>query len=304
VQDHSSVDEYGRFNRLFWVMILLSLLLHLGLSFLFLEVRDRVAGLNVVKPDIAEIEKRVIFELVDVPTNAEPLTHHVDTPYVSSRSARAADLSTDQSLPVAEPMSMGDFERLTEFGEQPEQSQIDELAETQPAEKEYESTESSETLSAQSREFFNEASFSSDRFKREDKVSPRPETQLVRPLRRNTESRAPSSGGFSLNTYDWEFAPYLQDMKAKIERNLYVPDAFRRMGLINGETAVRFRVYRDGHVENIQVLKTEGHESLMHSSVNSVKAAQPFKPLPSDFPADLEFLEVTALYSFINLNKK
>ncbi|MBN2384208.1 energy transducer TonB [bacterium] len=291
-------------NRtLYLIMALVSLMLHLVLALLFMSVRARLP----VRPPTARedmIEKRIEFELVDVPHDAEPLEQNVESRYVSDRSARARDTITDPSVPRGEAGSEGLYEHLAEYGQQEAFTQPV-LDRTSPAsDGQAHSPEQQQLRYQENREQFRDFSFSSKYFEhnRSDsqrQVAPAPaQAQPARPLRNNTESRAPDSGGFSLNTYDWEFAPYMQELKRKIQQNLYLPEAFAQMGLIYGETVIRFRVYRDGHVENIEVLRTTGHESLMHSSINSIKAAQPFKPLPPDFPNELEYLEITGLYTF------
>ena len=118
-------------------------------------------------------------------------------------------------------------------------------------------------------------------------------------LHRQEEFSADNLGGFTFNTYAWKWAPYMQYMKQKVNSNLFPPPAFYRMGLISGETIVRFRVMRDGKIENIEVLKYTGHRSLMETSVNALKGSDPLKPLPSDFPKSLDFLEVTARFEYI-----
>jgi len=118
------------------------------------------------------------------------------------------------------------------------------------------------------------------------------------PLRRQTETSARNIGGFSLDTYAWSWAPYLQQMRDKVQRNLFPPAAFTRLGIINGESLIRFKVFPDGHVEDIEVLSYEGHRSLMETSVNAIKGAEPFQPLPGDFPKNKEFLGVTAHFQY------
>ena len=67
--------------------------------------------------------------------------------------------------------------------------------------------------------------------------------------------------------------------------------AFTALGAVHGYTWVRFRIYPDGHMEDMEVVETEGHDSLHRSSANAVKGAAPFRPLPAGFPE--EYLEIT-----------
>lgn len=118
-----------------------------------------------------------------------------------------------------------------------------------------------------------------------------------RPLFDNRQSRAPELGSFSINTYAWDYAPYLLWLKRRIEQNIYPPPAFTRLGMISGQTGLRFRIYPDGRLEALEVLQTVGHKSLMETSVRAVQLSVPLKPLPADFPEP--YLEVTALFEYL-----
>jgi len=107
----------------------------------------------------------------------------------------------------------------------------------------------------------------------------------------NEGSARASIGGISLNTTAWDFAPYLLDLKHRIKQHWIPPIAFAALGAIHGYTWVRFRIYPDGKMEALDVVETEGHESLHRSSVNAIKGAAPFRRLPADFPE--EYLEIT-----------
>jgi len=98
-------------------------------------------------------------------------------------------------------------------------------------------------------------------------------------------------GNITLNTTAWEFAPYLLDLKRRIRQKWIPPVAFAQLGAIHGYTWVNFRIYPDGRMEQLGIVETEGHDSLHRSSVNAIKGAAPFRPLPNHFPED--FLEIT-----------
>ncbi len=107
----------------------------------------------------------------------------------------------------------------------------------------------------------------------------------------NEGSVRASIGGISLNTMAWDFAPYLLDLKHRIKQHWIPPLAFTALGSVHGYTWVRFRIYPNGNMEALEVVETEGHESLHRSSVAAVRGAAPFLPLPDDFPED--YLEIT-----------
>ncbi len=115
-------------------------------------------------------------------------------------------------------------------------------------------------------------------------------------LRKNILAKVKKLGGFAFNTYDWNFAPYMLELKRRIQNNIFPPIAFSRLGIINGETLLRFRIYPDGKLETLELLKTKGHQSLVDTSVEAVKISAPFPPLPEDFPK--QFLEVTGKFIY------
>ncbi len=104
-------------------------------------------------------------------------------------------------------------------------------------------------------------------------------------------------GGLAFNTYEWDFAPYMLYLKKRIQQHIFPPPAFTKLGLIQGHTLLRFRIYPDGHLGNVTLLSYKGHKSLMETSLNAVSISAPFKPLPRDFPKD--FLEVTGSFWYI-----
>lgn len=107
----------------------------------------------------------------------------------------------------------------------------------------------------------------------------------------NEGSARASINGIQLNTTAWDFAPYLLDLKHRIKQHWIPPLAFTAMGAIHGYTWIRFRIHPDGSMDSMEIVETEGHESLHRSSANAVKGAAPFRELPADFPEP--YLEIT-----------
>jgi len=115
-------------------------------------------------------------------------------------------------------------------------------------------------------------------------------------LHRNILAKVKELGGFAFNTYDWNFAPYMLELKRRIQSNLFPPIAFSRFGMIDGETLLKFRIYPDGRLEGLTLLNTKGHKSLASTSVEAVEISAPFPELPNDFPKP--FLEVTGKFIY------
>jgi hypothetical protein len=112
----------------------------------------------------------------------------------------------------------------------------------------------------------------------------------------NRDSRVEDSGGLSFNTYDWDFAPYLLMLKHRIQRNIFPPPAFSQLGIIDGDTLLRFKIYPNGQMKDLAILNYDGHESLMITSRNAIESSTPFPGLPKDFPEP--YLEVTGKFIY------
>ncbi len=102
-------------------------------------------------------------------------------------------------------------------------------------------------------------------------------------------------GDFSLNTWEWNYAPWMQAFGNTLMRNWVVPEG-RRLGLIWGKTVMRVVVERDGRVSLAEILETDGHESLHNASRAALLSSSPFAPLPTHFP--LPHLEIRLTMSY------
>jgi outer membrane biosynthesis protein TonB len=100
----------------------------------------------------------------------------------------------------------------------------------------------------------------------------------------------------SLSTYQWAWAPYINEFKRKLFRVWYAPPAYYQLGLIYGYTVIRFTIDRNGNILDKQILKHEGHSSLEQSSSNAIDAVFPLKPLPAHFPDETLTLTIQMIY--------
>jgi TonB family protein len=103
-------------------------------------------------------------------------------------------------------------------------------------------------------------------------------------------------GAITLSTYQWEWAPYINAMKNKLNRVWYAPTAYYKLGLIHGYTIIRYTIDRSGNITNMEVLNHNGHSSLENSSVSAIKALFPFLPLPENFPEETLTITVKLIY--------
>jgi len=309
----SALDEEKNNSRLLMVTILISLLIHL-LIFLIIAVPwttifPTLQLFQTAEAKIPpEIEKRMEFELVDTPDDADLMEAPKETKFVSDKNAKARDEYAKNDLPEGDAFADGQFD-VSEYQKGDDLKTI-EVPPPQPASPEIiknkEKQDTEPELSNESRPQTERRSSSMEEDPRKrnflnlfDQAADRRPVKKNAPLRQQTESSARNIGGFTLNTYAWDWAPYLLEMKNKIDQNLFPPAAFTRLGIISGDSIIRFRVYPDGHVDNITVLSTNGHQSLMETSQNAIKGSDPFRPLPSDFPRDKKYLEVTAHFQYL-----
>ncbi len=107
---------------------------------------------------------------------------------------------------------------------------------------------------------------------------------------------ADAKGSISLNTYEWDYASYIFQMKRKLKSNIFPPAIFTYMGGISGETTLFFRVWPDGSMTDLSVIEYNGHKTLMETSVTAVEKSSPFRPLPDNFPEEYLELRWTFFY--------
>ncbi|MDZ7330767.1 MAG: energy transducer TonB [candidate division KSB1 bacterium] len=285
-------------KHLIKIAFVLSILLHL-LGFL----SYRLLGLVPLVPiKISELlkrddqtERRMVFELVETPESARSEQPPNEAQLLSDKNTVARDQYTGKDKPKGAPYSEGDLD----IHQWPEPAKDVASASSQPELEPAQRTDSDDQRFASIGTRYEPLKFSRQELLKKSPsigdVQPI-ERSPARPLYDNRKFSVDDLGGFSFNTYAWDFAPYMLEMKRKVERNVFPPPAFTRMGLISGETVLRFKVMPNGEVKDLVVLKYTGHESLKETSVNAIKNSAPFRPLPADFPEN--YLEVTAAFTY------
>ena len=129
----------------------------------------------------------------------------------------------------------------------------------------------------------------------------RPGAPGVLPLK-NLQSHALEQGGLQLSTYNWEFAPYLAYLKRHIGDHIHPPAAFTQLGLIQGQTRLKFRIMPDGSLADLKVIDFDGSPYLRDTSTRAVELSADFRPLPAHFPED--YLEISALFHYLILESQ
>ena len=237
-------------------------------------------------------------QVVEVPDDAEVKDPPKDPQFASDKNALARNSETDPNLDTGAPFARGDFDfpelpteqgPLGEPGVQAEANNTpEEMTHSQNKVEEEKTTNIVDNRTSD----FNRQFLTRPQQTMQTGVS----QNIPRVRYDNQKSRAPDMGGMSFNTYNWDFAPYMLVLKKKVQGNIFPPPAFTHMGLIKGETLLRFKIYPNGELRDLQLLEYTGHETLMKTSMSSINISAPFRALPDDFPEP--FLEVTAKFFF------
>lgn len=310
-------------NKRIKITLLVSFLLHLLFLAAFRPI-SLLDGLLVKEAEIEQDPPPIEFELVpdqprelvETPDDAATTKAPQETPFLSDKTARARDENPETS-PENVPHSDGRTEYRVFAGQNGQLGSTPQSRETQKA------IDENEQQNEQEDQRTNDSEIEPDILQGQDTplaIRQQQRTQPFSPDRlrsgnrrqgsnpnsftddanwRQKEFSAEDLGGVTLNTYAWDFAPYILAMRRKIKSHVYPPPAFYQMGAISGETVLRFRVQRDGSVTDLKVLEYEGHKTLMQTSVNAVNASQSFKPLPDDFPENYLELTWTFVYSIL-----
>jgi len=113
-------------------------------------------------------------------------------------------------------------------------------------------------------------------------------------LRPNFSTEAPL---ILSDTRGVDFGPYLARVIFNVRRNWYagIPES-ARLGQ-KGRVAIVFEIVKDGSVPQIRLEASSGAEPLDRAALASIRASNPFPPLPSEFTGDHLVLEFFFLYN-------
>jgi TonB family protein len=271
--------------------LLISIGIHLLLILLLKLPNEKAPTARVDEWDEHQA-KGLVFELIEVPERVPREKPRDETNLVSDKETRAADLHAEDTHDSADPSSNGDME-IRQY-EQPEVASV------------YEEALAAGTESAppdlpgagEDMEGVGPAMSGGRIDYLEEMRAGLPDQRSPRSTRyKNPSAGGARRGGFSFNTYNWDFAPYMLAMKRKVESNLRPPYAFTHMGAVSGTNIVRFIVLPDGRIRGLEILGSDAHFSLDQSSIRAIQLSAPFLPLPTGFPE--AYLEVTAHFSYL-----
>lgn len=285
------------------IIILVSILLHL-LFFIFWEAGVRLNLFTMTVPPKPPESEPIVFDLqspeqqrprevIETPEDAKVVEKQDKADFLSDKNALARNPDTNPNLDLGEAFSRGDLDShelpqqegpLGKTVEPPKPDSQSTDQKPQPQENKPEANEAfANILKPQPPQF-------------RPQPPPGVQERLPSVTHDHQNSRADDTGGLSFNTYNWNYAPYLLELKRRIQRNIFPPPAFSQLGLIDGETLLRFKIYPNGKMTDMEILGYKGHDSLMITSRNAVESSAPFPGLPTDFPEP--YLEVTGKFIY------
>jgi hypothetical protein len=288
IQKNASVAKARNSKNIFRLALLISALLHL-LAFVFVGLVLPLSTIALQMNDTAKLDRPLVFTLAETPESARREKPPENAEHVSDKNAVAQNSAAPQNLPLGKPFADGALSKATAAPQPPLNAVEPEPSTSDNSSRENAATSAEEGISAAR----ISSNFRRDFLTGNQRSAPQ---RFAEAGMENQESRAPELGSFSLNTYEWDFAPYMLWLQKHVQRNIYPPPAFTHMGIISGRTMLRFRINRDGTLLGMELLGYDGHKSLMETSVRAVQLSAPFRALPQDFPED--YLEVTGHFEY------
>ncbi len=104
----------------------------------------------------------------------------------------------------------------------------------------------------------------------------------------------------SLETKSSEFAPYLADVKRRIERHWQIPLYARQTGL-TGNLVLVFSITPEGGLAQVKITESSGTSVLDDAAVEAVRAAAPYGPFPSKFT--FQRLTIVGNFRYVDLGR-
>ncbi len=116
-------------------------------------------------------------------------------------------------------------------------------------------------------------------------------------------SRQERRKAVNASTQEYKYASYLEAWRSKVEKigNLNYPDEAKRQRLY-GNLLMHVAVRADGSVERIRVVRSSGHKLLDDAAVRIVRLSAPFAPLPPEIRQEVDVLDITRTWQFLDGN--
>jgi len=122
-------------------------------------------------------------------------------------------------------------------------------------------------------------------------------SDIHQPQMDNPDGNAPLSGDVSLNTTQWEYAPWLQRFGRRLMHTWFAPEAYY-LGVLKegGWAVIEIEIAPSGELLRFDLLEQQGHPSLINAATGAVRAMAPYERLPADFPEKTLVLRIRMVY--------
>ena len=288
-------------NRSLKISLALSILFHLLLFALYQPFADLVLapiGQQIDPQRDMVNQQPIVFELVETPDEPDADQPDQMTPYVSDKANLARDRVQETLSENGKPYREGRIDMPVFAGGGGISGSVEQNPSTdrQPVQKKDGVERADQAMLAEQNQGKDRTTpyqrFHASVLRGGEQSNPMKRNDYTDDVEMdNRKGSARAYGDIQLSTYNWEWAPYIEELRRKLRSNIHTPPAFYRLGMIEGETKLTFKIYPDGRFEDLQVLDYKGHSSLKTTSVNAVELSDPFIPLPSTFPE--AYLELT-----------
>jgi len=95
-------------------------------------------------------------------------------------------------------------------------------------------------------------------------------------------SEISESDQYQMNTYTWDYAPWMKSFQNHFWENWKAPNAYKS-GIISGTVTLKFTVKPNGTVTDIKVTGNTGSIHFEQPSVDAVRSVSGLLPLPGHF---------------------
>jgi outer membrane biosynthesis protein TonB len=126
-------------------------------------------------------------------------------------------------------------------------------------------------------------------------ADPSPSTKTPAPVESAKNPKVFENSEFSLNTYTWDWAPWMRSFMDQLEEKWEAPEAYASGG-VSGTVVLKVTVTKAGSVAIVDVPDQETRLELVTASVDLVKRLSGLQPLPEHFPEEVLVLVMALKY--------
>jgi len=108
--------------------------------------------------------------------------------------------------------------------------------------------------------------------------------------------QAEQDAQISFDSKGVDFGWWLRRFVAHVKSNWFIPQMAQ---ITPGRVVITFNVHRNGFITDIEVIKGSGHRALDQAAVTALRTSSPTVALPPEYPDDKAFFTVTFLYNVL-----